>query len=197
MTRFQAFLKRSFDIIVSAVGLLFLWPAIVISILLARADTKASGLFHQQRIGLGGKPFTVHKIRTMRAIAGTSITAANDARITPLGAKFRRYKIDELPQLWNVLVGEMSFVGPRPDVAGYTDKLSGEDREIWNLRPGITGPATLKYRNEEDILAEQDDPVCYNDTVIWPDKVAINLDYYRHYSLRNDIRYLLQTVTGQ
>lgn len=197
MTAFQATLKRTFDVLASAGGLLILWPVIVVAIILARRDTGASGLFHQQRIGRHGRPFTVHKIRTMRAVAGTSITAANDARITPLGAKFRRWKIDELPQLWNVLIGDMSFVGPRPDVPGYADRLVGEDRIILNLRPGITGPATLKYRDEEAMLANAMDPVAFNDTVIWPDKVAINRMYFEHYRFADDLRYILQTVRGR
>ncbi len=197
MTAVQAFIKRTFDVVASAGGLLVLWPIIAVAIILARRDTGASGLFRQQRIGRHGQTFTVYKVRTMRAVAGTSITAANDARITPLGAKFRRWKIDELPQLWNVLTGDMSFVGPRPDVPGYADRLAGEDRIILNLRPGITGPATLKYRDEEDLLAAAADPVAYNDTVIWPDKVAINRAYFENYRFADDIGYILQTVRGR
>ena len=131
---------------------------------------------------------------TMRAVGGSTVTTANDARITPLGAKLRRYKLDELPQLWNVLKGDMSFVGPRPDVPGYMDRLEGEDRELLQLRPGITGPATLKYRDEEQLLAAQDDPQVYNDTVIWPDKVAINRTYLQNWSLMNDLRLIKKTV---
>lgn len=194
MSPVQAFSKRVLDIGVAVVGLILLWPVIVVAIALARGDTGASGLFRQQRIGYGGKPFTVLKIRTMRAVAGTTITTGNDARITPLGARLRGWKIDELPQLWNVLKGEMSLVGPRPDVAGYADRLTGEDRIVLNLRPGITGPATLKYRDEEQILAGQVDPETYNDNVIWPDKVAINRRYYLDYRLRDDFRYIWQTL---
>ena len=194
MTPVQAVMKRGLDVSAAIVGLVFLWPIIVVAIVLARRDTGASGLFLQQRVGRDGKPFTVLKIRTMRAIAGTTITTGNDARITPLGARLRRWKIDELPQLWNVLKGEMSLVGPRPDVAGYADRLTGEDRIVLNLRPGITGPATLKYRDEEQILAAQVDPETYNDIVIWPDKVAINRRYYLDYRLRDDFRYIWQTL---
>lgn len=197
MSPTQAALKRTLDISVAAVGLAFLWPLIGMAILLARNDTGASGLFRQQRIGRGGKPFTVVKIRTMRAIAGTTITTSNDARLTPFGAWLRRWKIDELPQLWNVLKGEMSLVGPRPDVAGYADRLTGEDRIILKLRPGITGPATLKYRDEEALLAAQADPETYNDKVIWPDKVAINRSYYLGYRLRDDFWYIWQTLAGR
>lgn len=194
MSPVQAIMKRGLDVSAAVVGLAFLWPVIVVAIVLARRDTGASGLFLQRRVGRDGKPFTVLKIRTMRAVAGTTITTGNDARITPLGARLRRWKIDELPQLWNVLKGEMSLVGPRPDVAGYADRLTGEDRIVLNLRPGITGPATLKYRDEEQILAAQGDPETYNDNVIWPDKVAINRRYYLDYRLRDDFRYIWQTL---
>ena len=194
MTPFDRAVKRGFDIFVSATALAVLWPVILVAWRLAARDTGASGLFHQERVGKDGKPFTVHKIRTMRVNRGSTITARNDARITPLGAKLRRLKIDELPQLWNVLVGEMSLVGPRPDVPGYMDKLSGDDREILSLRPGITGPATLKYRDEETLLANAEDPETFNDTVIWPDKVRINREYIRNYSFWRDVRYLLATV---
>jgi lipopolysaccharide/colanic/teichoic acid biosynthesis glycosyltransferase len=194
MTLGQRALKRSFDLCASFMGLLVLWPIILISWVLAGRDTGASGFFRQDRVGKDGKVFSVVKLRTMRAVGGTTVTTVNDARITPLGGKLRRYKLDELPQLWNVLLGQMSFVGPRPDVPGYLDQLVGKDREILTLRPGITGPATLKYRNEEEILAEQDDPESYNDTVIWPDKVRINLDYVSNWSFGKDISYILQTV---
>lgn len=196
MSPTQAAVKRVIDAVTAAVGLALLWPLIAIVIILARKDTGASGLFRQQRIGRDGKPFVVIKIRTMQAIGGTTITTGNDVRITPLGARLRRWKVDELPQLWNVLKGEMSLVGPRPDVSGYADRLTGEDRVVLKLRPGITGPATLKYRDEEVLLTAQVDPEAYNDGVIWPDKVAINRRYYLDYRLRDDFRYIWQTVTG-
>ncbi|MCK4713179.1 MAG: sugar transferase, partial [Marinosulfonomonas sp.] len=125
---------------------------------------------------------------------GTTVTVKNDIWITRWGAFFRRWKLDELPQLWNVLKGDMSFVGPRPDVPGYLDQLSGEGKILLELRPGITGPASLKYRDEETILAQVDDPKAYNDEVIWPDKVAINIDYYRNWSLKADLIYILKTL---
>ena len=135
------------------------------------------------------------KFRSMSVShGGSSVSVAGESRITPLGAKLRKYKLDELPELWNVLVGDMSFVGPRPDVPGYADKLVGEDRVILKLRPGITGPASLKYRNEEELLAGVDDPQTYNDTVIFPDKVRINKEYYYNWSFRKDIRYVFQTI---
>jgi lipopolysaccharide/colanic/teichoic acid biosynthesis glycosyltransferase len=197
MSPAQRFTKRAFDLAPAVPGLIMSAPVIAVAALLARRDTGASGIFRQQRIGRHGRPFIVYKIRTMRAVEGTSVTTAGDARITPLGAKLRRWKIDELPQLWNVVKGEMSFVGPRPDVAGFADRLEGEDRAVLELRPGITGPATLKYRNEEELLAGADDPEAYNREVIWPDKVAINRDYLAHYSLARDIAMIWQTVTGR
>ena len=129
--------------------------------------------------------------------SGTTVTTDNDPRITPLGKLFRKTKIDELPQLLNVLVGDMSLVGPRPDVPGFADKLEGEDRIILSVRPGITGPATLKYRNEEEILAAQEDPERYNLEVIYPDKIKINREYVEHYSFAKDLRYILHTLTGE
>jgi lipopolysaccharide/colanic/teichoic acid biosynthesis glycosyltransferase len=187
-------LKRSFDLLLAAFGLLLTWPIILASWVIARKDTGASGFFIQDRIGQHGRMFRIVKLRTMRAIDGTSVTTANDPRITKWGATFRRYKIDELPQLWNVLKGDMSFVGPRPDVPGYMDRLQGGDRELLQLKPGITGPATLKYRDEEMILSKQANPQRYNDDIIWPDKVRINLDYLHNWSLSKDISFILQTL---
>lgn len=194
MTPAQAMTKRLFDLTAAALGLALLWPVILITWVLAARDTGASGIFRQERVGKDGRLFRVAKIRTMRAVGGTTVTTAHDNRITPLGAKLRRWKLDELPQLWNVLKGEMSFVGPRPDVPGFLDRLQGEDRAILQLRPGITGPATLKYRDEEQILAAVPDPERHNAEVIWPDKVRINLDYLRHWSLMGDLTYILRTL---
>jgi len=196
MNGLDFFVKRSFDIFCAALGLLLLWPVVAICVILSSRDTQASGIFPQVRIGKKAKKFTVYKIRTMRAVSGTSVTTVNDARITKLGAKLRKFKLDELPQLWNVLIGDMSLVGPRPDVPGYADKLKGEDKAILKLRPGITGPATLKYRDEEQILAEQSDPESYNRNTIWPDKVAINLEYMQNYTFKTDLTILIKTVLG-
>lgn len=189
-------MKRTFDIVISAVSLLLLWPLILISAVLIRVESPGNPFFMQKRIGRHGKIFTVVKLRTMRSDApkGTTITVRNDVRITRMGAWLRKLKIDELPQLWNIIKGEMSLVGPRPDVPGYADELKGSDRAMLALRPGITGPATLKYRDEEELLAAAKNPTEFNDTVIWPDKVRINLDYMRSYSLSKDLRYLLATV---
>ena len=162
--------------------------------------TCSARIFHKRWrgrcVGRDGKIFEVVKIKTMRPVLDfdTTVTSRGDPRITPLGAFFRSTKIDELPQLWNVLLGQMSFVGPRPDVPGFADILQGEERVMLSIRPGITGPATLRYRNEEELLAAHDDPESYNRNVIWPDKVIINLEYIRNWSLGNDIRYILKTV---
>ena len=171
-----------------------------------------SAFFCQKRVGKDGKLFTCHKFRSMIVKHnGSSVSVAGDNRITPFGAKLRHYKIDELPELWDVLIGNMSFVGPRPDVPGYADKLKGEDRIILNLRPGITGPATLKYRLEDEMISEyvaqkqlqgdmrtmQEIAEEYNDQVIYPDKVRINRDYYEHYSFLKDIQMIFCTVLGR
>lgn len=180
----------------SLIGLLSFWWLILLAWLAASIDTRGNGFFIQRRVGKKGVVFKVVKIKTMRPVKdmNTTVTCSGDPRITKLGAFFRKTKIDELPQLWNVFVGDMSFVGPRPDVPGYADNLQGEERGILNVRPGITGPATLKYRNEEELLAAVDDPEDYNLNVIWPDKVRINLEYIRSWSLCKDIRYIIKTV---
>ena len=192
------FIKRGFDIIVSFLGLTFSWWLIFIAWIVATFETKSNGFFIQKRVGKNGKIFNVIKIKTMKKVEGvdTTITSSNDVRITKSGKFFRDTKIDELPQLINVLIGDMSFVGPRPDVPGYADKLEGEDRIVLSIRPGITGPASLKYKNEEEILASQNDPKWYNDKIIWPDKVRINKEYIKNWSLKTDIEYIIKTVTG-
>lgn len=151
--------------------------------------------FTQYRVGINAKLFRMFKFRTMTINhSGSSVSVAGESRITPFGAILRKYKLDELPELWNVLIGDMSFVGPRPDVPGYADKLTGEDRLILKLRPGITGPASLKYANEEEILAKINNPQEYNDNVIFPDKVKINLEYYRHHTFFYDMKLIFQTI---
>lgn len=190
--------KWLFDRVMSLVGLIVLCPLLLIVAILIRLKMPGGPvLFRQKRVGKDGKLFTMVKFRSMMVDhGGSSVSVAGESRIMPLGAKLRKYKLDELPELWNVLVGDMSFVGPRPDVPGYADKLQGSDRVILKLRPGITGPASLKYRNEEELLVGVDDPQTYNDTVIFPDKVRINKEYYYHWSFWKDIRYILQTVFG-
>ncbi len=197
MTPMQARLKRAFDVALSLVLLVPAIPMVIVAATMAARDTGASGIFTQTRVGQHGRPFTLYKIRTMRAVEGTVVTAANDARITALGAKFRRWKVDELPQLWNVLKGDMSFVGPRPDVPGFADRLKGDERLLLEMRPGITGPATLKYRDEEQMLVGRGDPERYNAEVIWPDKVAINIEYYRHWSFFHDVSLVARTIAGR
>ena len=190
--------KWLFDRIVSFFGLLFLWPVLLVVWILIRVKMPGGpAIFTQKRVGKDGELFTMYKFRRMTVgDGGSAVSVAGESRITPLGAKLRKYELDELPELWNVLIGDMSFVGPRPDVPGYADMLEGEDRLILKLRPGITGPASLKYRNEEEILAQVDDPQRYNDEVIYPDKVRINLDYYYHHSLLGDIKLIMKTIYG-
>lgn len=189
-------LKWIFDRTVSFIGLLVLFPLLmVIGICIKFRMPAGPVLFRQKRVGRHGRLFTLVKFRTMTVNHGGScISVAGESRITPLGAFLRKYKLDELPELWNVLKGDMSFVGPRPDVPGYADRLSGEERRILDVRPGITCPATLKYRNEEELLAAQADPAAYNDGVIWPDKVRINMEYAENHSFIGDIRIILQTL---
>jgi lipopolysaccharide/colanic/teichoic acid biosynthesis glycosyltransferase len=192
-------LKYIFDRLVSLMGLLCLWPVLLIVAVLIRWKMPGGPvLFRQRRVGQYGRLFTMYKFRSRTvAPSGSSVSVAGESRITPLGATLRRYKLDELPELWNVLKGDMSFVGPRPDVPGYADQLQGRDRDILRLKPGITGPASLKYRDEEELLAQVDDPVRYNDEVIYPDKIRLNLYYLDHYSFVKDIRMILCTVLGR
>lgn len=193
------FLKWIFDRGMALVGLLVLWPVLLVVAVLIRVKMPGVPvIFKQKRVGRDGKLFTMYKFRSMTVgHGGSSVSVAGESRITPLGAKLRHYKLDELPELWNVLIGDMSFVGPRPDVPGYADQLKGKEREVLKLRPGITGPASLKYRDEEDLLAEQPDPQKYNDEVIFPDKVRINLYYLHHYSFIKDIEMIFCTVLGR
>ena len=206
------FLKFIFDRLVALIGLLFLWPVLlVVGIMVKVKMPGGSVLFVQKRVGKGGKLFNCHKFRTMIVNHnGSTVSLAGDSRITPLGAKLRHYKLDELPGLWDVLIGNMSCVGPRPDVPGYADKLTGDDRDVLKLRPGITGPATLKYRLEDEMISDyvdkrhadgdtrsmQEIATEYNDTVIYPDKVRLNCYYYRHYSFIKDIEIIFATIFG-
>lgn len=219
------FLKYLFDRLVSLFGLLLLWPVLVVAAILVKIKMPGGpAFFCQKRVGRNGNLFTCHKFRTMTVNHnGSTVSVAGDSRITPFGAKLRHYKIDELPGLWDVFIGNMSFVGPRPDVPGYADKLEGEDRVVLKLRPGITGPATLKYRLEDEMIAgfvadikagrsvvlngailpenisamtDQELAVWYNDNVIYPDKVRLNKYYYEHYSFLKDIQMIFATVLG-
>lgn len=192
-------LKWFFDRFMALIGLLILWPVLLVVAILIRIKMPGGPvIFRQKRVGRHGKLFTMYKFRSMTVNhSGSSVSVAGESRITPLGSKLRHYKLDELPELWNVLIGDMSFVGPRPDVPGYADILTGQDREVLQLRPGITGPASLKYRDEETLLANQSDPQEYNDRVIFPDKVKINRYYLAHYSFIQDIRMIFCTVLGR
>ncbi len=206
-------IKWLFDRSVSFVGLLFLWSVLLVVAILVKIKMPGGpAFFVQKRVGKGGKLFKCHKFRTMKVTHnGSTVSVAGDSRITPLGAKLRHWKLDELPGLWDVLIGNMSFVGPRPDVPGYADKLQGDDKDVLKLRPGITGPATLKYRLEDEMISEyvakkqqegdtrpiQEIAVEYNDTVIYPDKVRLNCYYYRHYSFIKDLQIIFCTVLGK
>lgn len=189
-------LKFLFDRLVALIGLVVLSPVLLVVAVLIRIKMPGGPvIFKQKRVGLHGKLFTLYKFRTMTVDhGGSSVSVAGENRITPLGRTLRKYKLDELPELWNVLIGDMSFVGPRPDVQGYADALEGTDRDVLKLRPGITGPATLKYANEEELLARVADPKHYNDEVIFPDKVRINLEYYHNHSFTGDIRLIFATI---
>lgn len=205
-------LKWIFDRVAALVGLLLLWPVLlVVAIMVKEKMPDGPAFFVQKRVGKGGKLFKCHKFRTMTVKHnGSTVSVAGDSRITPFGATLRHYKLDELPGLWDVLIGNMSFVGPRPDVPGYADKLEGADRDVLKLRPGITGPATLKYRLEDEMISAyvakkqakgdarpmQVIATEYNDRVIYPDKVRLNCYYYRHYSFWKDIEMIFATVLG-
>ncbi len=229
MLLIEMLLKRLFDILASFFGLLFLWPVLLVVAILVKIKMPGGpAFFVQKRVGRGGKLFNCHKFRSMTVKHnGSTVSVAGDSRITPFGATLRHYKLDELPGLWDVLIGNMSFVGPRPDVPGYADKLVGDDRDVLKLRPGITGPATLKYRLEDEMLEQfceqvskgvipsevsdgykgqlpdfsemttQEVAVWYNDNVIYPDKVRLNCYYYRHYSFWKDIEMIFATVLGK
>lgn len=188
-------LKRGFDIVFSFSGLILMSPLFITIAFLIKLLMPGPVLFVQKRTGRYGNPFSLYKFRSMTVNEGGSYTTVvGDSRITPFGAKLRKYKLDELPELWNVLKGEMSFVGPRPDMPEFTDRLSGEERLILELRPGITCPASLKYSNEEYLLSGVHDPLKYTDEIIWPDKVRMNLDYYRKRSLYYDILVIFKTL---
>jgi len=196
VTRFDRIVKRALDLSVSTVALAFVGPVIAVAAICARWSTGDSGFFRQARIGQHGRIFFVYKIRTMRDAPGvtTTITTERDARITRVGRVLRRWKIDELPQLVNVVRGQMSLVGPRPDVPEYLDRIRREAPLVLTVRPGVTGPASIKYRREEELLARQRDPQEYNDQVIFADKLRINEAYVRNYGLLKDVGYLWKTV---
>ena len=191
----QQFVKRVFDLFFSIIGLLFLTLPILFLIIGSSISTKKIGLFSQQRVGKHAKLFTMYKIRTMVGDDDESpITLLDNKRITFFGKFLRLFKLDELPQLFNVFIGNMSLVGPRPDLTGYADNLKGEDKIILSVKPGITGPATLMFKNEEQLLANQSDPIKYNDEVIWLEKIKINKQYIKNWTLLFDIKCILNTI---
>ncbi|MBT3418307.1 MAG: sugar transferase [Flavobacteriales bacterium] len=189
-------IKRIFDFSSSFIGLIILLPLLIFISFAIKLGSSGPVLFSQKRVGKDGKLFTLIKFRSMSVYqeSRSTATARGDARITGVGSFLRKYKLDELPELWNVLKGEMSLVGPRPDVPGYADSLKGTDRNMLKLRPGITGTASLKYANEEELLASQENPQKYNDEVIFPDKVKVNLEYYENQSLWLDIKIIFATI---
>lgn len=196
MNKFKAYLKRFFDISFSLIGLIILSPLILLAWLISSIELGENGFFFQQRIGKNGKPFFLYKIKTMHKIYGhdSTVTTSKDKRISFSGKFFRKTKIDELPQLINVLIGDMSFVGPRPDVRGFADILKDSDKLILSIRPGITGPASLAFRNEEEVLSMQENPERYNREVIYPEKVKINLEYIKNWTLLGDLGYIFKTI---
>lgn len=188
-------MKRIFDFIVSLVGLVVLSPVLLAIMVMIKREMPGPVFYRQMRTGRYGRNFIICKFRSMKTDHdGNTTSVKGESRITPLGARLRKYKLDELPELWNVLKGEMSLVGPRPDVQEFTDRLTGDEKLILELRPGITGPASLKYANEEEILASVRDPLKYTNEVIWPDKVRINLVYYRTRTFFGDFLILLKTI---
>jgi len=203
-TKKQHYIKRIVDIIFSFFGLIFLTIPILLLILISSFSLNNFGLYRQKRVGQNSMLFTIYKIKTMRdpgfskdsklkLLDKYGITLKGDKRVTFVGKFLRKYKLDELPQLYNVLVGDMSLVGPRPDIIGYADKLEGKDRIILSVKPGITGPATLAFRNEESLLSKQVDPLAYNNEVLWPQKVAMNVLYVKNWSFKKDMIYIYQT----
>ena len=193
LSKKQQLLKRLFDIVFSFAGIIICFLPILILILIVTISTKEFGLFSQQRVGQYGKLFTMYKIRTMNSHSKGNLNT-DSSRITSVGKFLRIYKLDELPQLFNVLMGTMSFVGPRPDIVGYADELKNDDRIILSVKPGITGPATLKYRNEEEILVKQLNPKKYNDTVIWKKKIELNKAYIKQWSFLGDLKLIFKTI---
>lgn len=197
LSRGNNMVKWFFDRTLSLVLLMALMPILLLVAIIILLASGAPVFYIQERIGQNAKPFKLIKFRTMKGEEESPVAAAELNRITRVGRWLRRTKIDELPELLNIFVGDMSFVGPRPDVAGYADKLEGDDRRLLTMKPGLTGVASLKYRNEEDLLAAQPNPQEYNDRVIWPDKVRLNLLYMERQSLWLDVKVLICTALGK
>jgi len=191
-------LKRFFDIVASIFGLIVFTPVYLVISILIKINMPGPILFRQNRVGKDAKLFRMVKFRTMKVNhGGSTISVKGESRITPLGATMRKYKLDELPEFWNILIGDMSFVGPRPDVPGYADVLKGEDRLLLTVRPGLTGAASIKYSNEEELLSEQEDPIRFNDEILYPAKVRINNNYVKNWSFFLDIKIIMYTLLGK
>ena len=191
-------LKRLFDIAASIFGLIVVSPALLLIAVLIKLKMPGPIFFRQNRVGKDARLFRMVKFRTMKVNhGGSTISVKGESRITPLGATMRKYKLDELPEFWNILIGDMSFVGPRPDVPGYADELKGDDRLLLTVRPGLTGAASVKYSNEEELLSEQEDPIRYNDEILYPAKVRINNNYVKNWSFFLDIKIILFTLLGK
>lgn len=178
-------IKRLFDIIFSFIGILVLLPVIALVALMSSINTQSNGIFKQKRVGQYGDFFTIYKLKTVHPVT---------RKINSFSRLLRKSKLDELPQLFNILKGDMSFVGPRPDIEGYYDQLQGEERKILDLKPGLTSEASLKYKNEEHLLLQQDDPLKFNDEVLFPDKVKLNLEYYHNQSFFGDVKIIFKTI---
>ena len=193
----MSYSKRLIDILLAVIGLVFIWPILLVCAVAVKLSSPGPVLYLGKRTGRYSIPFKIFKFRSMREDAertGGTTTGKNDTRITSVGKFLRKYKLDELPQLLNVLIGQMSIVGPRPDVPGYANQLKDNDRIILTVRPGITGPAQIAYRHEEDMLSSQTNPMEFNNQVIWPDKVRINREYVENYSFLKDIFYIWATI---
>lgn len=186
--------KTLFDYLLALILLPILLPVILILVLISTLDTRSFGLFSQTRVGKNGQFFQIYKIRTMKGAYDVAVTTEKTHKLTSIGKFFRNSKLDELPQIFNILLGQMSFVGPRPDVPGYADQLQGEDRIILKVKPGITGPAQIAFKNEEEILVLQENPLKYNDEVLWPEKVKINKKYVQNQSFWSDLNYIFKTI---
>ena len=195
MTATQVVVKRCFDFTFALLLLPILGVPLIVLIGMCSIDTKKWGVFSQKRVGQHGRLFSIYKLRTLKD--GLHRLGHLEKSATPLGKYLRRTKLDELPQLYNVLIGDMSFVGPRPDLQGFADELKGDDRIILSVKPGITGPATLKYRDEERVLERQNDPEHYNRTIIWVDKVKINKKYVENYSFYLDLLLILKSTLNR
>jgi lipopolysaccharide/colanic/teichoic acid biosynthesis glycosyltransferase len=191
-------LKRLFDILAALFGLIVLSPVFLVLAILIKVTMPGPIFFRQNRVGRNGSLFRMVKFRTMIVNhGGSTISVKGEKRITPFGAFMRRNKLDELPEFWNILIGDMSFVGPRPDVPGYADKTIGEDRLLLTVRPGLTGAASLRFSNEEELLSRQADPIAFNDQVLWPEKVRLNNNYVRNWSFGLDIKIIFYTIFGK